>query len=124
VQRGGMLSVPLSEAALQQLMPPELQIAAVNAPELSVASGPIHAIEALEAVLAQRGLEATRIRIDVAAHSAMLDPVLDEFRTLCRTIRFQPPKLPFVSNLTGRWITPAQATDPEYWVKHLRGAVR
>jgi acyl transferase domain-containing protein/acyl carrier protein len=124
VERGAMLSVPLSEQALSPLMAAGLSIAAVNAPDLSVASGPIAAIEALEAKLGEKEIESTRIRIDVAAHSAMLDPILDRFRTLCRSIRFQAPSIPFVSNLTGRWITPAQATDPEYWVKHLRSTVR
>jgi acyl transferase domain-containing protein/thioesterase domain-containing protein/acyl carrier protein len=124
VESGAMLSVPLSEAALHKLMPRELSIAAVNAPELSVASGPIAAIERLQATLAARDIECTRIRIDVAAHSSMLDPILEQFRKLCRTIQFQAPQIPFVSNLSGSWITPAQATDPEYWVKHLRSTVR
>ncbi|MEY4581579.1 MAG: hypothetical protein RL701_6282, partial [Pseudomonadota bacterium] len=123
-ERGGMLSVPLSEAELTTFMPRELSIAAVNGPELSVASGPVHAIETLQQALAARDIECTRIRIDVAAHSALLDPILDEFRTLCRSIAFQPPQVPFASNLTGRWITAAQATDPEYWVQHLRSTVR
>ncbi len=124
VEPGGMLSVPLGEAALKDLLQADLSIAAVNAPELSVVSGPVASIEELQAQLAARDIESTRIRIDVAAHSAMLDPILEQFRKLCRTIRFETPQIPFVSNLTGRWITPAQATDPEYWVKHLRSTVR
>src|SRR5690606_14149454 len=53
-----------------------------------------------------------------------LDPVPDQFRQLCRAIKFQPPATPFVSNVTGRWITNEQATSPEYWVTHLRSTVR
>lgn len=124
VEAGGMLSVSLPEAEAKKLMPASLSIAAVNAPELCVASGPVADIEALEKLLAEREVECTRIRIDVAAHSAMLDPILEEFRTLCRSIRFEAPQIPFVSNLTGRWISSAEATSPEYWVKHLRGTVR
>lgn len=123
-ERGGMLSVPLSEADLRALMPKDLDIAAANAPDLSVASGPVAAIEALQKILAERDIESTPVRIDVAAHSRMLDPVLGQFRELCRTIKFQAPKTPFVSNVTGTWITPAEATDPEYWVRHLRSTVR
>ncbi|MEY4577090.1 MAG: hypothetical protein RL701_1793, partial [Pseudomonadota bacterium] len=124
VEPGAMLSVPLSESALRAMMTPDLSIAAVNGHELSVASGPSASIDALEAALSGRDIESTRVRIAVAAHSAMLDPILEQFRKLCRTIELTAPTIPFASNLTGRWITPAQATDPEYWVQHLRGTVR
>jgi len=123
-QRGGMLSVALPEADLRALMPKELDIAAANAPDLCVASGPVAAIEALQKILADREVESTRVRIDVAAHSRMLDPVLDDFRRLCRTINLQAPSIPLISNVTGDWLTPAEATDPEYWVRHLRSTVR
>jgi acyl transferase domain-containing protein/thioesterase domain-containing protein/NAD(P)-dependent dehydrogenase (short-subunit alcohol dehydrogenase family) len=124
VEAGGMLSVALPEADVRALMPAGLSIAAVNGPDLCVASGPIALIEALERTLATKEVESTRVRINVAAHSSMLDPILDEFRALCRTIAFRAPKVPFVSNLTGRWISAAEAMDPEYWVKHLRSTVR
>lgn len=123
-ERGGMLAVSLSEQDLIALASPDLSIAAVNGPNLSVASGPVAAIAALQATLAQREIDSTRIRIEVAAHSSMLDPVLPAFRDLCRTIRFSSPGIPFVSNVTGDWISEAQATDPEYWVRHLRSTVR
>lgn len=124
VEPGGMLSVSLSEADTRAQMVPGLDIAAINAPELCVVSGPVAAIEAMQRMLEEREVRCTRIRIDVAAHSAMLEPILDEFRTLCRSIPFRAPSLPFVSNLTGRWIRDAEATDPEYWVRHLRSTVR
>ncbi len=124
VQRGGMLSVQASEAQLRTLMPAGLDIAAINAPELSVASGPTHALKDLQTRLAERGVESTPVHIDVAAHSSMLDPVLEQFRQLCRTINFKAPETPFVSNVTGKWITAEQATSPEYWVTHLRSTVR
>jgi acyl transferase domain-containing protein/thioesterase domain-containing protein/acyl carrier protein len=121
---GGMLSVPLPEAELGPLLGAELSIAAVNGPALCVASGPVAAIDALERRLAEREVDTTRIHISVAAHSRMLEPILDEFERFCRTIRFSPPKAPFISNVTGAWITPAEATDPKYWVRHLRQTVR
>ncbi len=124
VQRGGMLSVQLSESELRALMPKALDIAAVNAPDLTVASGPVAAIAELQSILAAREIESTPVHIDVAAHSSMLDPVLDQFRELCRTISFKPPQIPFVSNVTGKWITAEQATSPDYWVAHLRSTVR
>lgn len=124
VPPGAMLSVPLSEVELVGLMPPGVDVAAANAPELSVASGPVAAIEQLEAILARREIESTRIHISVAAHSAMLSPILEKFRAHCRKISFQPPKMPIISNVTGTWMTAAQATDPDYWVSHLRSTVR
>ncbi|MFT3724661.1 MAG: SDR family NAD(P)-dependent oxidoreductase [Hyphomonadaceae bacterium] len=124
VQRGGMLSVQLSEQELRTLMPRSLDVAAANAPDLSVASGPVEALKELEALLKARGVESTPVHIDVAAHSAMLDPVLEDFRKLCRTITFQRPQTPFISNVTGKWITDEQATSPDYWVTHLRSTVR
>lgn len=124
VPSGAMLSVPLGEAELLGLLPSGVDIAAANAPELTVASGPVAAIDELEAILARREIETTRIHINVAAHSAMLSPILAAFREHCRKISFQPPKIPIVSNVTGTWMTAAQATDPDYWVSHLRSTVR
>ncbi len=121
---GGMLSVPLSEDELRPYMPPELSIAAVNGPRLTVAAGPVHAVEALQQRLAQEEIEAARVRINVAAHSSMLEPILKEFGEFFSRITMHAPKLPFVSNLSGTWITAAEATDPAYWVRHLRNTVR
>lgn len=121
---GGMLSVPLPEAELAPLLPPGVSIAAINGPALCVASGGVDGIAALQASLAQREIESQRVRIAVAAHSPMLDPILAEFRACIAAVTLHAPTLPFVSNLTGAWITPEQATDPDYWVRHLRQTVR
>ncbi len=124
VPAGAMLSVPLGEAELRPLLGSELSLAAVNAPGLCVASGPVAAIDALEKRLAGQDVEAKRLHIAVAAHSAMLEPILQEFGAFFRTIEMQAPKRRFVSNESGTWITPTQATDPDYWVRHLRNTVR
>ncbi len=121
---GGMLSVPLSEAELAPLMGAELSVAAVNGPKLTVASGPVAAIDALQRALEAQEIEAARVRISVAAHSSMLEPILREFGEFLRGVAMKPPVLPFVSNLSGSWITAAEATDPAYWVLHLRQTVR
>jgi amino acid adenylation domain-containing protein len=121
---GGMLSVPLPSRELAALLGPELSLGAVNGPEHCIASGPARAIDDLEARLFARGVDCTRIHISVAAHSSMLDPILDEFERFWRTIALRKPSIPFVSNLTGTWITDEQATDPTYWVRHLRCTVQ
>lgn len=121
---GTMLSVPLSEAEVLPLLTPELSISVINGPKMTVVGGPVAAIEALQAKLAEQEVEAARVRINVAAHSSMLDPILAEFGAFFQRIKMKAPTLPFVSNLSGTWITAAEATDPQYWVRHLRNTVR
>ncbi len=124
VAPGGMLSVGLSEAEARARLPEGLGIAATNAPSLCAISGPTALIAQLQEKLEAEEVDCARVLIDVAAHSAMLDPILGEFGAFCRTIKFGTPKIPYVSNLTGTWVTAAQVQDPQYWVKHLRSTVR
>ncbi|MCG8419700.1 MAG: SDR family NAD(P)-dependent oxidoreductase [Proteobacteria bacterium] len=124
IEAGTMLSVPLGPDELKPYLADKLDIAAVNGPTLSVASGPVEAIDQLAKTLEEREIDARRVRIEVAAHSRMLDPILAEFRKFTGTIDFQPPSLPFLSNVSGTWITESQATDPQYWVDHLRSTVQ
>jgi acyl transferase domain-containing protein/acyl carrier protein len=121
---GAMLAVPLSEAELTPLLGAGLSIAAVNAPGSCVASGPVDAIAALEARLAGTGAAVRRLETSHAFHSAMMDPVLDAFAAAVANTARRAPVVPFISNLTGTWITEDEATDPQYWVRHLRQAVR
>ena len=81
-------------------------------------------IAQLEERLAARGSEGRRLHINVAAHSRLLDSVLDAFRERVSGIRFNAPAIPFISNLTGTWADARTLTDPEYWVRHLRNPVR
>jgi acyl transferase domain-containing protein len=119
-----MMAVPLSESELVTLLPATLSLAAVNTRDECVVSGPAEAIDLLAATLADQDVTGIRIPLAAAAHSSLLDPVLAEFLDVVRTVSLLPPKIRYVSNLTGTWITAAQATDPQYWVDHLRGTVR
>ena len=110
--RGAMLSIALPEEQVRSLLGSELSLAAVNGPSLCVASGPVEAIARLESKLAADEIEHARVHIDVAAHSSMLEPILSEFERFCRPIAFQKPKIPFVSNLTGTWITDSRSDGP------------
>ncbi|HEX6862771.1 MAG TPA: type I polyketide synthase, partial [Thermoanaerobaculia bacterium] len=121
---GAMLAVPLSEAEIAELLPPGLALAAVNAPGVSVVSGPAGAVEELAARLAADGLPCRRLGTSHAFHSREMEPVAQDLRGLLRGIRLSPPQIPWVSNVTGTWISPGQATDPGYWVEHLLGTVR
>ena len=123
VERGGMLSVSLTEDALRERLGDELSIAALNAPAVSVTSGPVGAIDALASLLRSEGIDCQRIRIDVAAHSSMLDPILPAFGEFLRTVSLAPPTIPVISNLTGR-VAGREMTQADYWVRHLRETVR
>ncbi|MBZ4336623.1 SDR family NAD(P)-dependent oxidoreductase [Corallococcus sp. AS-1-12] len=121
---GAMLSVALGEGALKPLLGDTLSLAAINAPSLCVASGPVPEVEALESRLRERGVEHRRLHTSHAFHSSMMAPILDAFEARVRQTRLSPPKLPYLSNVTGAWVTEAQATDPRYWREHLRQPVR
>jgi acyl transferase domain-containing protein/thioesterase domain-containing protein/acyl carrier protein len=123
VPAGGMLSVSLPPERLLPYLGDELDLACKNAGELCVASGPADALDRLSKRFEADGVEHQRIDIDIAAHSRMLEPILADFRAYLRSIPLRAPKLRIVSNRTGTWMTPEQATDPEYWVGHLRNAV-
>jgi amino acid adenylation domain-containing protein len=121
---GAMLGVPLPEAAVLPLLGEELSLAAVNRPAVSVVSGPVEAIEELSARLALQGLSCRRLHTSHAFHSRMMEPVLQPFVEQVKRVRLEPPRLPFLSNVTGTWIRPEEATDPAYWARQLRQGVR
>ncbi|MGY3438341.1 type I polyketide synthase [Marinovum sp. KMM 9879] len=123
VPAGGMLSVSLSAKALRPYLGDALDLASVNAPELSAASGPQQALDDLAARLRADDVDCQRVAIDIAAHSAMLEPILDDFRAYLASIELHPPRIPIISNRTGVPLTEAQATDPDYWTAHLRSTV-
>ncbi|MFI4950950.1 MAG: aminotransferase class III-fold pyridoxal phosphate-dependent enzyme, partial [Caulobacterales bacterium] len=123
LEPGGMLSVPLAAKALEGRLGADLSIAAVNRQDQCVVSGRNDAIQALADALGKEGVETRRVHINVAAHSALVEPILDEFREQFQRLTLNKPQRPFLSNLTGDWITDDEATDPDYWVRHLRSTV-
>ncbi|GCE28516.1 polyketide synthase [Dictyobacter alpinus] len=121
---GAMLSVSAPYHEIESLLGPEVSLAAQNGPEAHVLSGSVEAIEELEQRLQRQGLVVQRLRTSHAFHSQMMDPVLTAFRTEVQKIQLHTPKIPFISNLTGALMTEEAATDPQYWVSHLRQCVR
>ena len=118
-----MATVSLGEAGLAPQLG-EVSLAVVNAPDECVVSGRADAVDALLERLTAQGIDTHRIPLAAAAHSSLLDPILAEFADVVRSVTLLPPTMPYVSNLTGTWITAEQATDPDAWVRHLRGTVR
>ncbi len=121
---GAMLSVPLPPEELLPLLPAGVELAAVNGPSLCVAAGPAEAVAALAGALESRGAGGRLLQTSHAFHSAMMEPALAPFAAAFAGLRLEAPTLPFVSNLTGTWITADEATGPGYWERHLRRTVR
>jgi acyl transferase domain-containing protein/acyl carrier protein len=121
---GGMLAVPLSESELRSMLPAGLSIAAVNGAALCAVSGPTSDVSAFEARLAARGIRTQPIHAAAAFHSAMMEPILDSFEQSVGRIELAPPVIPYISNVTGTWMTEEDARDPAYWTRHLRQTVR
>ncbi len=123
VPAGGMISISATLEQITPLLGDALDIASVNGPELIAVSGPDDALEALQQRLDAAGLDHQRIAIDIAAHSRMLDPILDRYRAFLAKLDLRAPTMPFLSNRTGKRITAQMATDPDYWVAQLRNTV-
>jgi acyl transferase domain-containing protein len=121
---GAMLSVPLSEEQVRQLLHPGISLAAVNAPSLCVVSGEIEKIESLERRLSEQGVFCHRLHTSHVFHSDLIEPLLGLYAEKVKQVKLWPPIVPYISNVTGDWITHAEATDPAYWARHLRQAVR
>ncbi|RKH17379.1 acyltransferase domain-containing protein [Corallococcus sp. CA047B] len=121
---GAMLSVRMTPEAVQPLMDARLSVAAVNAPGFTVVAGPTDAVDALQAKLEGQGVEVSRLHTSHAFHSAMMDPIVEEFRQAVLKVTRKAPKDLYLSNVTGTWVTPEDATSPAYWARHLREAVR
>ncbi len=119
---GAMLAVPLSEQEIE--LSEELSLAVINAPSLCVVSGSIKAVDELQNRLMELGLDCRRLHTSHAFHSDMMEPIIGPFITEVRKVKLKAPQIPFISNVTGTWITEMEATDPNYWGKHLRQTVR
>ncbi len=121
---GSILSVPLPEKEIIPLLGEKLSLAANNAPSLCVVSGNTDAINDLQHRLLAQGVDCRLLQTSHAFHSEMMNPILAEFTLAVKRVNLKPPEIPFVSNLTGTWITLEQTTSASYWAEHLRSSVR
>lgn len=120
---GDMLAVRLTPAEIRARLRDGTEIAAVNAPGLCTVSGTRDGVEALTIDLERAGIEHRPLHTSHAFHSAMMEPALAPFREIVSRVTLTAPRRAYVSNVTGTWIRAEQATSPDYWVAHLRGAV-
>ena len=136
VMRGKLMSQTASGAMYALSMPeeevtgllaqfgPGLSLAAKNGPRQHVISGDIASIDRLENHLKAVRKTGKRLMVSRAFHSDLMDPILAAFRDEFASITLHPPQIPIQSNLTGAWLTDEDATNPDYWVRHLRHGVR
>ncbi|MEU5980610.1 type I polyketide synthase, partial [Streptomyces sp. NPDC047315] len=99
-------------------------LAAVNGPASVVVSGDADAVDTIVQTLRARGHRTKQLRVSHAFHSPHMDPMLAEFRAVAAGLDTGPPRIPTVSNLTGRLVDAALLADPDYWVRHVREPVR
>jgi acyl transferase domain-containing protein/acyl carrier protein len=121
---GAMLSVPRPASEVEGLLGEGLAIAAINGPDLCAVSGPEEAVETFRRRLAELSIEGRPLHTSHAFHSAMMDPILDDFEKVVAGVDLRPPEIRCLSNLTGTWMTAEEATDAAYWVRQLRSTVR
>ncbi|MEV0386657.1 SDR family oxidoreductase [Nonomuraea sp. NPDC050643] len=121
---GVMMAVPLPEGLVSPMLMGGAEVAAVNSLDVTVIAGPPGAVAALENHLVPWGVRCQRLMTSHAFHTGMMEPIIAPFRERVASTSREEPRLPFLSNGTGTWITAEQATDPGYWAGHLRNTVR
>jgi amino acid adenylation domain-containing protein len=121
---GSMLSARLKENEAIKYLCDNIDLAAINSPNLVVFSGETNKVHGLSEKLSQNNIENRILHTSHAYHSFMMDPVLQPFIKEFDKIKLNNPSEPFISSLTGTWITGEQAIDPKYWAAQLRSPVR
>ncbi|MFF7725386.1 type I polyketide synthase [Streptomyces sp. NPDC008001] len=118
---GAMVAVQATEDEVLPHLTDQVGIAAINGPQSVVISGAEDEVTAIAEVFKQQGRKTSRLKVSHAFHSPLMDPMLEEFAEVVRGLTFNEPRIPVVSNLTGHL---AESYTPEYWVRHVREAVR
>ncbi|MBD2677480.1 MULTISPECIES: type I polyketide synthase [Nostoc] len=121
---GSMLAIRLGEKEVRTLISNSVEIAAINSHTSCVVSGTKEAIATLENQLSSQEIECRLLHTSHAFHSQMMSPILEEFGRSFQRIKLNPPRIPFISNVTGNWITDTQARNPNYWSQHLHQTVK
>jgi acyl transferase domain-containing protein len=118
---GAMVAIAAPEEDVRPYLSDEVSLAAVNAPGSVVVSGEEAAVLAVGEHFQAQGVKTTRLRVSHAFHSALMDPMVEDFMAAIADVSFAEPRIPVVSNLTGE---PADMTSPKYWAQQVRSAVR
>lgn len=124
MEPGAMLAVSLSEEKAKVWVSDKISLAVINAENACVLAGSLSAIADLEPKLKQSRVACKRLATSHAFHTPMMEPMLAPFQALFENVTLAEPEIPYISNVTGTWITSKQATSPEYWAQQIRSTVR
>nr|WP_231641870.1 type I polyketide synthase [Nocardia sp. NRRL S-836] len=121
---GAMVAVEATEDEVREHLSPEVCLAAVNGPNAVVLSGAAAPTLEVAGRFERLGRRAKRLAVSHAFHSALMEPMLAEFRAVAESVEYREPAVPMVSTVTGALVGPGVVTAPEYWVEHVREPVR
>ncbi|KJY41858.1 hypothetical protein VR41_10550, partial [Streptomyces sp. NRRL B-1568] len=121
---GAMAAVQATEDEVRAQLADGVDIAAINGPTSIVVSGDESAVDTLAAHFTSQGRKTKRLSVSHAFHSAHMEPMLAEFGEIAAQLTYSAPHIPIVSTLTGKPLTTDELSDPAYWVRHVREAVR
>lgn len=124
LQQGDMLSVVCSEADIKDILPQGVSIAVINGPTFIVVSGANEDIINFEKILKEKSISYRYLHTSHAFHSNMMKAIYDPFVNFVKQIKLNPPSIPYLSNVTGDWISDKQVVSPEYWGQHIVSTVR
>jgi polyketide synthase 12 len=121
---GAMISLQASEDEVRPLLDARVGIAGINGPMAVVISGDEQAAADITAHFEAQGRNVLKLTVSHAFHSPRMDPMMDEFRRIASRLKFRPPRIPIISNVTGERASADELASPEYWARHIRQAVR
>jgi acyl transferase domain-containing protein len=124
LEEGAMLAVMLPAAEVEPYLDAHSDLAIINSPTTCVLAGPTDSIVRSEQRLLADDIACRRVETTHAFHSQMLSPLVEQLTALARSVTLHAPRIPYLSNVSGTWVSDAQATDPAYWAQHMCQTVR
>jgi len=125
IAKGLMLSVPLSKEQLAPYLNEDNNLSlAIDNGYSCIIAGSIEPVTTFEKRMKAERILCIPVPNSYAIHSSMMDPILRELETFLSTLKFNYPKIPYISNVTGNWICSDEVVTPRYWVNHLRNTVK